>query len=224
MTLLLKTDDIPGMSKQLIDQYGLEWLSWHPQTILEEIGEDFAPVDEPGRNRLLAIWSLFNSDLFWTDPESFEKIVVSLNWRIPIFGLSQDVSPGEIVYAVKTVIHDVFNEQMPASFDQDVKNYMASIFADRALVYIPPEFELEGVQKYLDIGNPENGILMEAVKSKWDLISQGEIFIAEEGSTVDVQCSKLLVIKKYYEDGVKDPKKQLIENSILTEGLGNGNR
>ena len=85
-------------------------------------------------------------------------------------------------------------------FSQVVKDYMATIFIDRGYVFVPSEFGLvASIQGQLDryFQDPD---LVGAVSSKWQDMMDHSWPDLEENE-VDVQCGRLLAIKKFMDVG-----------------------
>ena len=84
-------------------------------------------------------------------------------------------------------------------FGSEVLKYIASIFIDREIIYVPNSFGLEGVQKYIDIFFKDHE-LKKIVEVKWKTAQEGDKSDLEE-TAANVQLVKLLAIKRFIEIG-----------------------
>ena len=211
---MFKTIDLVSVVKKLNNTYNEDWLEWLPETLRMTIKHRWGAIDRIDMDRLLAARNLILYKYFWHDVDIFEATVNAFNWVDIDHRLGIRPSPAQIVYAIKLANDIVDSKKL--RFREDVIQYIASIFINGYYVYVPDEFRINKVQKYLDkyYQDPE---LVKAVKMKWEIRLKDDTVLLEE-TTVDVQVAKLLAIKKYTEiGGIASPsgKRDILTRLIL---------
>lgn len=211
---MFKTTDLHRSLERLKKAYDEEWLDWLPETLRVVIKNRWNGIGELDFDRLMAMRNLINLGWFWHDVDIFEATVNAFNWISVDHRACLHPGPGQIVYAVSVA---GMLDKRTRVFSDDVAQYIAGIFLNRGYVYIPEEFYLKGVQRYIDIytGSPE---FKEAVESGWKLVVSDEQHALSETS-VDIQLARLLAIKKFVDiggTGSRDDIDMVLAKLILT--------
>lgn len=127
----------------LIKRFKLEWFEWLTETLLEEIKREFSTnISDINRGKILAARSLHATDVFWTDWEAFEKILLSLMGIPPKW---DTINPIEAPF-LSVGIH-IVDKIRKEEFSEEVKRYIATCLMHDGLFVAPPN--LGFVQIYL---------------------------------------------------------------------------
>lgn len=189
------TRNLKATLAELDKRYGEQWHDWYPETLQTALERDDGGITLIDFNRLLAARNLVDLGYFWDDPDVFEASVHAFNW-VPLDNrLSIHPSPGQIVYGV-SVARAIAEE--PEAFSEDICNYIAQVFLEGDYVFLPPGFHLEGAQEVMD-RYLEKPALRDAIAAKWETLQEGPLTETLEETPVDVQCARLLAIKKLVE-------------------------
>lgn len=194
---MFKTNDLSKAMGRLDAAYNKEWRDWLPETLETIIIGRWGGINGIDLDRLLTVRNLFKFGWFWHDVDIFEASVHALNWQETDHRENLHPSPGQIAYAVSIVRQLI--DDTDIRLDEDVAQYIASVFLNKNYVYIPEEFNLHGVQPYMDIFH-KNIEFRDAVKTKWQSMMGSEDYNLEE-TPVDVQLARLLAIKKFVDMG-----------------------
>ena len=199
---MFDTTDLNKTVKRLYASYGDDWLDWLPETIRMAINSRWEGIDPIDIERILAVRNIIVYEHFWYDVDIFEATVHCFNWIEIDHRLGIRPSPAQIVLAVKIAKEVLGNSERV--FSEDVNQYIAGVFIDRCIIYIPSKYMIAGAQKYLDKFFQDYE-LKKAVKMKYEMRLRGdEIPLLE--NVVDVQVAKLLAIDKFVElGGIESP-------------------
>lgn len=133
-------------------EYGQDYLFFEPETLQSELCPSEAVLD-----KIQAGITLKTTSAFWNDIVVFEKVALALNNRRVSFEEYQDLSPGEMTWAmVETRFID-----SGESLGDDVKVYIAMRLRDEGYTLVPQDIEYDrravgtpvppqGVQEQLD--------------------------------------------------------------------------
>lgn len=196
---MFSTTNLYDAVKRLNEAYEQKWHNWLPETLKSSVENRWGTIDGINFERLLAIRNLLNYKFFWHDADVFEATINALNWIDSDHRVAPHPSPAQIVWGVDqarkiSIVEDENNE-----FGDEVMKYIASVFINRDLIYLPKSFGLEGTQEYLDIYFKDSE-LKKIVEVQWKAVMDGEDIELEE-SPVGVQIAKLLVIKRFVDMG-----------------------
>lgn len=126
-----------------MDEYGLDWLEYEPETLGDELGR-LAGKQLPQTNcdKLQALTLLFTRDLFWKDIRAFTHTANALGGTdLPVLFTAFDPpDPEECAW----VVYEAFlnepldtGEQPVDRFSRDVLYYVGSILQDAGLLSAP---------------------------------------------------------------------------------------
>jgi len=208
------TTDLSKSLSRLDGEYEKNWYEWLPETLRTVITNRWGGIRSIGLDRILAARNLIKSGWFWHDVDVFEATTHSFNWQSIDYREDIHPSPGQIVNAINIALKLI--DEKDHQIDEDVAQYIASVFLERNYIYVPDEFHLGASQAYMDIFNkkPE---LRDAIKDKWKSMMSGEEYELQE-TQVDVQLARLLAIKKFVEvggTGVPMEKEKALAKMIL---------
>lgn len=131
------------MDLALIKTFGLEWFSWEPETIFQEIQTTFnTSIADINRVKIMATMTLHVIDSAWDRWEIFESTIHALNGVIPNPGY---MNPCDIASLMAGV--DIINDLRKEEFDEEVSRYVAACFLNEEVSYAPPPLEFS--QPYL---------------------------------------------------------------------------
>lgn len=189
------TTDPSGTVERLDQAYGKKWHEWLPETLKIVIEAQWGEINDMHLERLLALRNLLKDGFFWHDVDVFEATINAFNWVESDHRIASHPSPAQIVYGVK-IVRKLTNDH---EFGIEVLKYIASIFIDREIIYVPESFGLKGAQEFIDIFFKDQE-LKKIVEVKWRAEQEGDCGNLEE-KAVDVQIAKLLAIKQFVDIG-----------------------
>ena len=141
----------------LLRALGTEWYFWEPETVWDEVRENFSTqLSELCRQKVRALQVLHSSRGPWERWQIFEKVAHVLNGTLPDFRVMQPLALEELYAAV-----DMIDFVRHAAWSDEVKLYMAGSVLNEDVFYVPPPLDflqLEVSQphyKCLDCGNEE---------------------------------------------------------------------
>lgn len=136
----------PKAYQQLLNStFSTEWYQWLPETLFSEIEREFdVEVSEIVRDKILAIQTFVNTDVFYHDAAAFEHIVMAVNDADVVPDEISLASPEEIVYAI-TTLGPVDDKQ----FEREVTRYIQICFENAGLLVYPSNVRF-AQPEYLD--------------------------------------------------------------------------
>jgi hypothetical protein len=145
----------------LLRAFGSDWYRWEPETVREEISQEFSTgVSEICWQKIRALQALHSSTGPWTRWQIFEKVAHALNGNhLPNFRIMQMLSLEELYGAV-----DALDFLRREKFSDEVRLYMAATVLEENVFYVPPPLDfmqLELSQPHYrcqDCGNEESAL------------------------------------------------------------------
>lgn len=129
----------------LLKAFQLDWFSWEPDTIFEEIQKTFnTSIADVNRVKILACMTLHVVDSFWEQWEVFENTILALNGIIPRIGYMQ---PPDVPLLMVGV--DIANSIRKEEYSDEVSRYAAACFLHEHISYAPKP--LEFAQEYVSM-------------------------------------------------------------------------
>lgn len=117
----------------LFKTFGVEWLSWLPETLFSEIEQTCkTSVAEVNKLKILAAKTTHVCDAFWEEWEIFEKTVLALNGIIPNVTVMQPPDLPTLLTGVT-----IANSLREETFNEEVSRYCAAIFLHENVHYAP---------------------------------------------------------------------------------------
>ena len=217
----------------LLDKYGPKWLTWEPETVWDEIADDYKQtVSTHNASKIQAMKTLHVVEAPWKAWEVFTPVCQAVNNNIPDFKTLCRPSVPQIIYAV-TLMNLVNSEEQ---FSEEVSKFIAACFLDDDVLYLPPPVDFAQDEAMMlryrctkcgridvdednmmcdSCGAPQSALIKEPtwdpapVKKRYDqIVSQGEDHDVLQESAVDIQVAKLLVAKLYTEFRMSQFKEQ----------------
>lgn len=150
--LLLETESTYATALALIafDEYGSEWLEWHPSTLMMELNEDFnANTSRTNLDKLMAVNVLLTTDAFFNSLPSFIEIcnVFADNDYDP--ETFDPATADEIAWAL-TEIYLLDPPEQNEDLSQEIKAYIREAVADQGLLHPPDILKLAMVDNAPD--------------------------------------------------------------------------
>lgn len=183
----------------------VQWPSIEPELVCEE-----ALISPDQLEKALICQLVFQDHLGFEDNHVFEKIALGLNERTVDFDRRQDLSAGEVVYAV--VAMRILDPKSP--FSSEVLAYISAVLANDGITICPKM--IEGEKSLIDSGMEFNIQFF---------LNEGN-FSRETGDPTNIAPSYMsegekevqLNIVTYVESRLKEMKEQVgsVLNSTLT--------
>ena len=117
----------------LLKTFKMEWFGWLTDTLLVEVRRKFGNISDVNKLKLLAVRSLHANDVFWTDWEVFEKVLLSLVGVPPKWDM---LNPIEAPFLVAGV--DIANKVRTEEFSNEIDRYIATCLIHDGLFVAPP--------------------------------------------------------------------------------------
>jgi len=152
--MLAKPLDSVVLSHLIPHTFGNDAWRWHPKTIEEELERTFGFVDEENITKVHALQVLFSSDTPKQDWIAFEKVLQGLAGNSVMFRTVQRPTPQQL-FLVADILKSI-NPNFFAEIGDEVVSYIAAVFADAELPWVPAPFN-------------ENQVIQERVTSLTDL-------------------------------------------------------
>jgi len=178
-----------------------EWRLYNePETILRDaqIANGGASLSSTAHNKLLACMAVIHTDAFFDYWHLFEKMCVAFNNTTPNFAFMDELSPGEIGFAISEV--DKIRESHP-DYAMEVKLYIACKCQEDGLIVLPSP--LSHFQEVLDKMSFRRETKEEYINLKLDIedaLQAGQIDISKTDA-VSVGVAKFMATKWICENG-----------------------
>lgn len=189
----------------LIDRYGIEWLEWLPETLYQTIRVDFdTSISAISKDKIEAAKLLHVSDSFWRSWEVFEKVALAFNGMTPMFDRVQDLSVGQITFALMQA-----REIRKEEFQDEILYYIAARAKEQGFIYLPPPTDV--AQEKLDELNPSEIVPLKAeIRERWDAFDGSSIANVElKEDLYGVHLSRLAAVDQYVTSSMG--KEELVE-------------
>ena len=183
---------IEKIEERLKKDIGENWVVSEPETV-----HSIIVSCRPETYDLIgAVKVLHSNNLFWTDPPTFEKMVLALNYETPIFGRTQDYPVSYLVYAMKEV-----NKHFPVLYNGDVLRYAAGQFVKQGLYY--DKWDL-GINQHIWDYVRNKDLVRKVVDTLKRFFSGGDESILTLNESI--QLERIRKVEEYLEDKEKaDP-------------------
>lgn len=121
----------------LNNKFGEEWVEWEPETILEMADREGVEVKHTNRDKIMALKVIQNTDAFWEDPRTFEKVVLAFNHRIVDWGHVQEPRLHEVVGAIELIERYLKS----LDFTEKIQAYVTVVAIRDGYVMLPPALD-----------------------------------------------------------------------------------
>ena len=121
-----------------VDRYGLEALSWEPETLIRELEEDFnTQIPQSNRDKLNAIITILTTNSFYSDPLVFWQITKAINGESVSWLNEHDpLTSDECAWAM---IEISLNEGETQEMGEDIRVMVGELLRTEGFVR-PPKF------------------------------------------------------------------------------------
>lgn len=121
----------------LIKTFNLDWFSWEPDTVFQEIKTTFnTSIAEINRVKIMATMTLHIIDATWEHWEIFENTIHALNGSMPNL---KYMNPCDIPALMAGV--DIINDIRKEEFNDEIGRYVAACFLHDEVSYAPPPLD-----------------------------------------------------------------------------------
>ncbi|MDF2841710.1 MAG: hypothetical protein K0R00_136 [Herbinix sp.] len=120
----------------LTAKYGYEWVDFDGHALVSIIEKDFAltrPIGDIALNKVLSVKAANNSDVVFTSPHAFEKIIRSMNGKPVNFLLreTQDLDLEDFVFGLDAINRITPYDNVYDNFSPEVYDYLVKTLADK---------------------------------------------------------------------------------------------
>lgn len=121
----------------LNETFGRDWLEWEPETLHREIERVFGlrPTEQVFE-KIMALQTFMNTDLFWDDLMVFEDIVLAFGDRYVDPDLLQGCTPEELVYGI--AVAEEIGKENEDEFVSDIIMYIRACHQMAGVVVYHP--------------------------------------------------------------------------------------
>lgn len=210
------------LDAMLLDRYGVDWLDWEPETIVEELKDDFRQPSISALNwqQIQAVKTCHLTPAPWKAWDVFVVVCAALNNNIPNFHTLVKPTIAQVMVSL-----DIMAKIDDQPFSEEMAQFIAACFLDEGVYFLPPptdfaqtwasnpryrctkcgKVDRDDENSICDsCGAPETYLEKEyeldwrPVKSRYDqIIAQGEDHDVLQETVEDVQVAKLLVARDY---------------------------
>lgn len=118
------------------DLYGMEFLQWHPETLMQELERDVDRDLSPYTfNRLMSAISIINTDLFYSDLRGFISTADTLSGNFDSLA-----DPQECAWSIAQAYlldPDPMDEKGPEAFHVDIRYYIGKMLDYTGIQWTP---------------------------------------------------------------------------------------
>lgn len=181
---------------KLMDQYGVKWFEWEPETLWREIMDDFRTpsISDHVKSKIQAVKSAHITDWVFTKWETFSVVTQALNNNIPDFEVMRKPTIAQLFAAVD-MLTMIRND---VEFSQEIQQWCAASLLDVGVVCAPQPIAF--CQDEIIEIQDARGIPVDPapVKEKYKMmlaVPLEEVVLAN--NWVDIQVAKLLIARDY---------------------------
>lgn len=194
--------------------YGLDILSWEPETLWLTMEKDGVDLSLPNRDKLQAVIALIVNPQFFWDHIVFENTVHAFVGNISNPDVIQECHPAEMAWTVYEA--DAIRSMDPegkgdAEFDEDVQQYVAVCLKRAGYITTPEELEF-AEDNLTDLQPSEAKNLRKEVREAWEKLDKGALRYTEFAENpLGVNLSRLAGTYVYVEDAAKSMGQDFLE-------------
>jgi len=194
--------------------YGLEMLSWEPETLWITMEKDGLDLSLVNRDKLQAVIALIVNPQFFWDHIVFENTVHAFVGNISNPDAIQECHPAEMAWTVYEA--DAVRRMDPegkgdAEFDEDVQQYVAVCLKRAGYITTPEELSF-AEDNLVDLQPPEAKNLRKEVRKAWEGLDKGALQHTEFAENpLGVNLSRLAGTYVFVEDAAKSMGQDFLE-------------
>ena len=181
---------------KLMDQYGVSWFEWEPETLWAEIMDDFRTpsISDHIKSKIQAVKTAHISDWVFTKWEVFSVATQALNNNIPDFEVMRKPSIAQLFATID--ILTMIRTDVP--FSQEIQQWCGASVLDVGVVCAPQPIafcqdEILEIQKARGIP-VDPAPVKEKYKTMLDVPLEEVVL---KTNWVDIQVAKLLIARDY---------------------------
>ena len=188
------------MDRLLLDRYGADWLIWEPETLRQQILDDYdTTLSDRVFDKIMALKLCHSTQAPWEEWDVFEKVILAFNDVNVDFLSMQSPSPAQICYGVKQM--NKINQSVV--FLDDIKAYIAARCHTAGFVYLPEPLDI--AQEHLDKLNTTDEDFKKEIQDIWSSLQNKNLATWEFPDTrLGVQLSYLAMLKLYVDNLSKE--------------------
>lgn len=183
----------------LLQKYGVEWMTWEPETLEAHVPKDFntPSLSDLNLSKIQACKTLHFVDTFWERWEVFVWCTMPFNSVFPDFNVMQVPTVAQCAVAVDTA-QRLRND---LEFSLEVKTYLGVVHRHDGVLIPTPPLDFVHVEHEANLDVP-------AVVRRWpDVRSSG---IPPKGDTMaDEQLRRMLLVHTFLEESRTRLRQQL---------------
>jgi hypothetical protein len=131
----------PSIYNDLLTKtFGQDWLEWEPETLHHEIMRVFntRPLDQVFE-KIMALQTYLNTDLYWDSLLTFEDIVLAFGDRHVDPDLIQGCTPEELAYGI--AVAEELGKEHKGSFSNDIIQYIRACHQMAGVIVYHPSMK-----------------------------------------------------------------------------------
>lgn len=191
-TLFIREFIRPSVYRDTLDEaFGKDWLEWEPETLHREIERVFhvRPIEQVFE-KIMALQTFLNTDLYWDDLMVFEDIILAFGDRHVDPDLLQGCTPEELAYGI--AVADELGRE--GTFVDDIKEYIRACHQMAGVVVYHPD--LKWAQP--DYPEPLQSLVMRVERAVENGFTPGEPLDLDD--PFQVQLAKTLDVSVYVDE------------------------
>lgn len=126
----------------LVDDFGSEVVSWEPETLALNMKDRYGQEPNQGlSDRINAISSLYTTDMFLVDLQTFLAICNSLNFGVVSSETLIPADVDDVLWGVTEAYMNIPDEIKEHGFSHDIRRYVGMLLADAGITKAPSVVE-----------------------------------------------------------------------------------
>jgi len=219
-------DTAAGLFLAVRTLYGLDVLSWEPETLWVTMEKDGFDLPEEARNKIQAAITLIVNPAFYWDSIAFQRTVQAFN-DIPFDPEAlQEPAVAHMdwaVYEAKTIRGlDPDDPGKAPDFDEDVQMFVAVVLKRAGFIYPPKSLRFsESALDKLYAVDPTG--LKKEVAAAWKAVDQNRLQNTEfSENALGVQLAKLAACYLYTKDRAEKLAEELVGFQVTSASSSSG--
>lgn len=186
----------------LLEQYGLQYAEWEPETLWVEIDRDYGTSSAANKTKIQAVRTALMAPFSVTQWELFEILACGFEGIPPKFDYIQKVPPPRGMFAAR-VINRLYSKPV---IGDEVMRYMAASLLSDGYLYAPTDLAAANQYMIRYVSENEQAQVAAAVESA---LSNGTPVPFDTGSKLFFQTRRSLALVNYvqYWDTVLDSQR-----------------
>jgi hypothetical protein len=111
------------------DEWGTEWLEWHPDTVLREFADTWRVPLHNAFPRLMAAALILSTDRFYKEEQAFRICCSALSGGHPSAEISEPPDALACAWGIVEALHLDDCQPDPSPFSEEVRRYLGAVLA-----------------------------------------------------------------------------------------------